>query len=103
MSSASPSWQDHTAHVERTVLAWRRTGLAVFALAAAAAKVAAVSSVPVVAALGLAVGLFTLGVIYVAERRVTKQDRDVQWTLLATMGALVVAVALLGALLAIAS
>jgi len=88
--------------VERTVLAWRRTGLAIFALAAAVAKVAAVSSVPVVAVLGLSVGLSTLGVIYVAERRVTKADRDVQWHLLATMAGLVAAVALLGALLALA-
>jgi uncharacterized membrane protein YidH (DUF202 family) len=92
---------DHTAHVERTVLAWRRTGLALFALALAAAKAADVSEAGFVAFVGVFVSLGTLAVVLASERRVSTGQATPAWTMLASSAALAFLVALVGVLLAL--
>ena len=92
---------DHTAHVERTVLSWRRTGLALFALSVGAAKAGDLGDAAVVAFLGVGVGLATLVVVLGAERRVSAGSDASAWSLLAASAGLCGAVALVGALLAL--
>jgi uncharacterized membrane protein YidH (DUF202 family) len=93
----------HTAHVERTVLAWRRTGLALFVLALAAAKAADIGDAAVVAVVGVGVALGALALVLFAERRALNQQESSAWSLFATTTGLCVAVAGVGALLALAA
>jgi hypothetical protein len=57
-----------TAFVERTALAWRRTGLTLFALALGGAKVAQVTKTWVAVSLAGATALMALAVVVRAEQ-----------------------------------
>jgi hypothetical protein len=91
----------YTAHVERTVLAWRRTGLALFVLALAAAKAADLGDIAFVAVVAVVVALGALGLVLVAEQRAVARRDESAWVLLASTTALCVSVAGVGALLAL--
>jgi hypothetical protein len=93
----------YSAYVERTVLAWRRTGLALFILAVMAAKAADIGHVALVTVLGVVVALSSLAVVLVAERRAARQRSASTWALLTTTTGLCVAVAVVGGLLALAA
>ena len=79
----------------------RRTGLALFVLALAAAKAADVVNTAVVAVLGVVVSLAALLVVFAASHRITRDATTSAWTLLATSAGLVVGVAVVGAVLAL--
>lgn len=93
----------HTAYVERTVLSWRRTGLALFILAVVAAKAADIGDVLLISVLSVVVALGALFLVLVAERRAVARRDISAWTLLGSTTALCVAVAVVGAMLALAA
>ncbi|MFZ0322635.1 MAG: DUF202 domain-containing protein [Actinomycetes bacterium] len=90
-----------TSFVERTALAWRRTGLALFVLTVASAKVADAASFPVVGIAALVVGAAALACVFVAERHVVTGRTSGPWGFLAASALLCCGVAALGVLMSL--
>ena len=93
----------YSAYVERTSLAWRRTGLALFALAVGAARIADVTDLLLAVGLAVVVGAAALALVFAAERRVGDPRAASPWWFLVVSAGLACGVALVGVLLAVSS